>query len=90
MTDTMKVEVLEETGIKDGPYNLAFEDVVTVPGVYGQRWTALGWTRCVKSGECGERIPGSRVINKDGTLGAATKVIQPDDQVTPAAQSKAQ
>jgi hypothetical protein len=47
-----------------------------------KRWMALGWAKCAHTGECGERIPGSRIINADGTLGAATKTLQPDDTLT--------
>lgn len=89
MSESMKIEVTEQTGIKSAGYNLSFEDVVTVPAVHGKRWTALGWAKCAKTGECGERIPGSRVLNEDGSLGPATKVIEPDDFKTDSSGTKA-
>ena len=91
MTDSLrKIEVLEESGIKSDGLDLQFEDVVSIPADVADRWIALGWAKCAKTGECGERIPGSRIINEDGTLGAATKTIQPDDTVTSTATTKAE
>lgn len=76
-----RVEVTEAGGIKDHPYYPAEGDIITVPEVYADRWIACGWAKDAVTGEQGERIPGARKINPDGSVGEAVKVIQPDNVV---------
>jgi len=79
MTDRRRVQVTEET-IKEPGYPEPFYegDVSTLPKAIADKWIGLGWAKDFDTGEQGERIPGSRIVNGDGSLGAATKTIQPD------------
>lgn len=75
---TKQVEFLEDVKLS-GQGFCGAGDIRTLPDDVAKTCIDAGWAKCTQSGECGERIPGSRRINEDGSLGAATKTIQPDD-----------
>lgn len=59
----MKIECLEEKGVKHHPYYLSLGDVVTVPDEVGQYLVSMGWCKNVETGEVGQRQTQSVNLN---------------------------
>jgi hypothetical protein len=62
--DTRKVEVTEER-LLDGASEYLVGDIKTLPKAKADQWVALGWAKCVETGEQGERKPGASPIKPD-------------------------
>jgi hypothetical protein len=62
--DTRKVEVTEER-LLDGASEYLAGDIKTLPKAKADQWIALGWAKCVETGEQGERKPGAAPIKPD-------------------------
>lgn len=59
----MKVEILEETGIREAGIHYAHEDQVTVPDEVGARWCGAGWAKDLAGNvETGERRTDGNVM----------------------------
>lgn len=71
-----QVEFLEDVKLSGHGFCGA-GDKRTLPDDVATTCIQAGWAKCVESGECGERIPGQRVINDDGSLGGSAPV-KPD------------
>jgi hypothetical protein len=73
-----RIEFLEDVKLSEHGF-CGEGDVRTLPDDVAKTCIDAGWAKCTETGECGERIPGSRIINDDGSLGAGTSSVKPND-----------
>ena len=71
----MKVEILEETGIREAGILYPYGDQVTVSDEVGEKWCGAGWTKDLAGNvETGERRTDVQVLSvENGSLDHAAE-----------------
>lgn len=58
-----RVEITEETGIKDAGQHYEFGDLISLPIDKADLYIKMGWAKCAATGESGERRPGVQTLD---------------------------